>query len=68
MNPERIKNIIRTELNPVTAEEKRDSKIAFFVATVIIASAGITGLLTGNIGGYVALGAAALSALKTIAI
>jgi hypothetical protein len=51
---------------PRNPENGNDSKLAFFLATALCISAGITGLSTGNAGGFVALGIGALSAIGAV--
>jgi hypothetical protein len=49
-----------------SSETKGDARLAFFIAAAICIASGITGLKTGNPGGYVALGMGALSTLGAL--
>jgi hypothetical protein len=57
----------RPSIEPSRNHETEDNRLAFLIAAALCVSAGLTGLSTGNpIGGYVALGMGALSAIGAI--
>ncbi|HUD09687.1 MAG TPA: hypothetical protein VMR77_02715 [Patescibacteria group bacterium] len=63
MNLERIRHTINTEIH-----DRVNLKLGLILLAVVSTFFGINGLVNDNLGGYVALGTAALSGITAVAI